>query len=251
VIEELVEKDRARGGGFGTSAQAFEGWAARDPEAAWAWMRQAEDESLRGACLPRFAWGISAAETGKQFEYFKQLSDAEKSMVARDTARSLIQTEGFDAANQLLAAEVASLPDGGDNKALQNIFDVVARQFRHAVENGGDPDEACRWLAAYADKTFVSPDQFRQMASQLAKGRGPDSAVNWLASIYTANTAAATQPALAATMQQWAGQDPNAAGAWLRAQRDHPGYATMVTAFVAAVQSQDPEAAAAWQKTIQ
>lgn len=251
AIEELVEKDLARGSGFGTSSQAFEGWAARDPAAAWEWMRQSADESLRRACLPRYAWGVSAADPEKQFDYFKQLSDAEKSVVAADTARALIQTAGFSAADQLLAGEIASGAEGGNNNALRTIFDVIARQRRHAVESGGDADAACTWLAGYAEKPFVSPDQYRQMASQLTKGHGPESAVNWLASIYSANTARVTQPALAATMQDWAVKDPNAAGEWLRGQRQHTGYASMVTAFVAAVENQDPDAAAAWRKTIE
>jgi hypothetical protein len=251
AVEELLAKDRAAGKGFGTTSQAFEGWASRNPKAAWAWMREATDDSLRRACLPRFAWGISAADTGKQFEYFKELSEAEKAAVATDTTRALIQTGGFAPAEQLLAGEMAAAgTESGANRSLSTIFDVLARQHRHAVENGAAPEEACRWLAHYADKPFVSSEQFKQTAALLANARGANEAVSWMASIYSEASAKTTAPALGTTMQVWAGKNPNEAGQWLQSQSRHPAYATMVRGFVAAIQNVDPEAAAAWQKTI-
>jgi hypothetical protein len=251
IVDELVEKDRAAGKGFGTSSQAFEGWVSSDPAAAWEWMRQTSDESLRRACLPRFVWGMSATDPEKQFDYFKQLSDTDKSLVATDASRALIQTGGFAAVDQLLNAEIAASAEGGNSSALRTIFDVIARQRRHAVQCGADPDEACRWLAGYAGNSFVATDQFRQMAAQLASGRGPDAAANWMASVYATESSNVMAPALSATIQQWAGNDPNAAGQWLRTQRQHPGYSTMATAFAAAIEAEDTEAAAAWRKTAQ
>jgi hypothetical protein len=166
----------------------------------------------------------------------------------------LIQTEGLSAAGKMLAEEEASAGETGDKQTkqtLNRIFDVVARQYRHAVASGADPGEACQWLAGYADKPFASAEPFTRMAAQLAMGKGPESAVEWMASIYSTNSANATQPGLAASMGQWAAGDPNSAGKWLQARRQHPAYAAMVTAFAKAVQEEDPEAAAAWRKTIE
>ncbi|HWB04310.1 MAG TPA: hypothetical protein VG796_14875 [Verrucomicrobiales bacterium] len=250
AVEEFLEKDRLAGKGFGTSSQVFEGWASMDPAAAWEWMRQSGDESLRRACLVRFAWGMAAADPSKHFDYFRDLTDGDKLLVAVDATRALLQTEGFPAADRLLSTEAAS--DAGENAtSLHAIFDVIARQRRHAVQNGANPEEACQWFAANADKPFVSSEQFRQMAALLATSKSQSAAAEWMASVYTANSARATGPALTAAIKTWAAGDPNAAGEWLRGQSRHPGYQAMVSGFVAAIAKDDPEAAAAWQKTVE
>lgn len=250
AVEEMVEKNRAAGRGYGTASQVFEGWVSREPEAAWAWMQECADKELRRACLPRFVWGMAAADDGTRFEYFKQLPEADKVVVANDAARALLQTEGFGAAEQLLASELEGAGTGGGGGAAGTIFDVIAAQRRRAVEKGADPEEGCRWLEGYAGRPFVSEQHFSKQAQLLAGARGANAAAEWMASVYTVESAAATGPALDAAVQGWAAKDAGEAGQWLQGQRQHPGYATMVRAYATAIEAQDPAAAAAWRGSV-
>lgn len=228
AVESLLAEDQADGGGYRRSAEAFAGWVAHHPEQAWAWLSDSPDDHLRSALLPRFTWRVSEAATEQAIDDFVKLAAANQGALAAGTTLDLIQSAGYEAADDLLDrpfgdGEAAEAVD----RTKQIIFDVLVEQRRSAVVNGGSVEEMCDWLGTHADQPYVRTEHFADAASELGALKGRAAAADWLASLPGNTASSAAVEVLANHVAQWASRDTSGVAAWLEAQRQHPAYARM------------------------
>lgn len=231
AVEALVAEDQAESIGYRRSAEAFAGWVAQNPEQAWNWLSDSPDEDLRSALLPRFTWKVSEAATEQAIDEFAKLPAANQATLAVATTLDLIQSAGYEAADDLLDRPFGDdeAPEAVD-QTKQLIFDVLVDQRRSAVVNGGSLDEMCDWLGTHADQGYVRSEHFAEAASELAALKGRAAAADWLASLPDNTTSSATVDVLANHVEQWASGDSVGVAAWLENQRQHPAYARMAAA---------------------
>ncbi len=240
AVEELLAKDRAEGGTFARSYEAFAGWADTEQDAAWEWLVDSSDERLRSAFLPRFTPGEAEVREETAMEKFSNLTRELKSEQAAQTMQDLLETGGYDAADSLLDREAAAADgDPAAEAVLRTLFDTVARQREQAVKSGGSVEDAADWLATYTDRSFVRKEHFSFVATELGTREGDESAVSWLASLAAENAAEAVNSALGEHVQQWAARDPAAVGNWLKTQEDHPSYEAMASHLKAGMRNSD------------
>ncbi|MFN0126317.1 MAG: hypothetical protein ACKV19_06490 [Verrucomicrobiales bacterium] len=234
AVETLLIEDQVAGGGFRQSAEAFDGWVAKDPEAAWAWLSESTDDRLRSALLPRFTWRLSEEATKLAIEDFSNLPAEDQRSLAVATTLDLLQSAGYEAADDLLDRQG---PEGADQEAAEQtrqvIFDVLMQQRQTAVANGGSLDEVCEWLGTYADRAYVRPEHFAEVASLLGAQQGPASAATWLAALVNDQTAPPVQEVLSHNFLRWTEDDPSAAATWLESQRQHPAYEQLAAQLAA------------------
>ena len=225
AVNELLEADRTDGRGFARAAEAFAGWAGRDPDAAWEWLAASDDEKLRSALLPTFALRQSGDPAVEALTALSSLPSEDPDAAASRAALDLIESAGYEAGDALLEGLIKDEPDGpGTDPIVRSLFEVLAQYREEAVRNGGSLEAQCEWLETYADRSFVSSEHFASAARQLGAQQGPAAAADWLASMASTGTAAPAGPALRDLFRHWAGQDVDAAGRWLAAQREHPAY---------------------------
>ncbi|MGI8602961.1 MAG: hypothetical protein ACR2OZ_08155 [Verrucomicrobiales bacterium] len=218
AVEELLATD-VSGGGFQGSAEAFSGWAAQVPDAAWDWLSAAENDRLRSALLPRFAWGLAQADTQSAITHFSQLAPEDKAALASETALSLIQSAGYEAADDWLDHEMLNADgDPGSSATLGALFDAVTFQREQAVQSGGSIEEMCDWLLTYADQGFVRSEHFLKAAEALGEREGRGAAVDWLSSVASAGGSPPVREALRTELAQWTAEDAEAARRWAAEQ---------------------------------
>jgi hypothetical protein len=225
AVNALLEADRKDGRGFTRAAEAFAGWAGRDPDAAWEWLAASNDEKLRSALLPHFALRQSGDPAVEALTALPRLHSDDQDATADRVVLDLIQSAGYEAGDALLEELIKD--ESGDSETdpmVRSLFEVLAQYREEAVRNGGSLEAQREWLETFADRSFVSSEHFKVAASQLQAQQGPAAAVDWLAALAGTGTAAPAEPALQDLLRHWAEQDADAAGRWLAAQREHPAY---------------------------
>lgn len=227
---------------------ALKGWAQRNPQEAMAWalanreMVAARPHSgfgpqddpvvgvLRGWARQDIAAATAAMKT--------QFPDPGARMQATETIyQEILFGKGLDSTLDW----IKQLPDaaGGSNDAGRSVLQNLFKRIRDA---GASPDKVVGDLIKVADQPWFGIEDmegishtFRRNAGEFANALGGEQA----------------QPVLREKFKTWAGQNPDAVGNWLNANRGTAIYDLGAAELAHFLRSTDPDAAARWADTIQ
>ena len=110
-----------------------------------------------------------------------------------------------------------------------------------------DPAAAAGWIVQWNGQPFVGREAITRTASKLAEA-SPAQALDWIGSFQSEGRDTGNAGAL---LRNWASQDSQAAGLWLKENMNHPSYDAMAENYAFAIRAIDPARADAWANTIQ
>lgn len=212
-------------------------WASYDPDTAFTWALNAEDEGRVNNWVVGTLRGIASASPELARDYLVSIEDERTQRESMEAIQSAVMRNGFEAAESW----IAGLEEGTE------IHERAARYLANDLTEL-DPAAAGAWASRLTD-----PGTQREVAETVSEDwarEDLDSAREWVESLpQTAMTEAAE-----GITEAWANQDPEAAARWLSSLgndpeldgakrdyiqetwREHPEYALGMTTAIA-----DPE----------
>jgi hypothetical protein len=214
-------------------------WAQSDPDAAWEHLKKDEDTGAggmfggRGMMMMGLFSALAAKDPDKAFARLAELDDSQERQMALN---GIAQTAFDDASRTRLMDEITKLPDETERKeARAAILGQLAMM---------EPDQAIKLTADLPDG---ERKEVSQRVGTMLMMSDPERGASYLLE----NSDATNKPQVyQQIVSQWAGTDPNKAGAWLGAQPQTPELDGARSSFATQVARQDPESAMAWANTV-
>jgi len=220
---------------------ALAGWASANANQARAWVEALADGDAKEGLIYGLLDGWSMSDFAKAAAYAESRPRSD----ARDEFRKLLlqralATGGVGAAQQW----VQQIPDDEHNQLYkQRAFDDVIQTMLYR-----DPSAAAHWIAQNANQAFTIGTAVADTASKMAQS-APIETLNWLQTLPGLNETQRDNGA-AAAMNQWAEQDPRAAGNWLAQNPQNPSYDRLAGQYALAIAEEHPEVAREWVQSI-
>lgn len=232
-IQDL-SKGKKEKGDFGRANMAvMSGWAAKDADAARAWLMSQDSRDL--GAYAGVLRGLMSKNTDEAKRFLNELPH---NLEGKGKLVGMLVEELLDGPDALATARswVEGLKDPEAREAaLDRVVVSYAKQ---------DPKGAAEWLGKQTGD--ASPRQATaQVANQWAK-TDPLATLRWLA---TMPSATQTQ-GFAETLGRWAKADPRAASEYLTKLPASSNRDYAVGGFIGVVADEDPRSAAAWAATI-
>jgi RNA polymerase sigma factor (sigma-70 family) len=220
---------------------ALGGWASAAPAAAQAWL-DAQPESDAKETL---TYGLLDGWSTVDFQAAAAYAESRPSSPARDSFRELLLQRALRSGGITAAQNwVDRIPENDQNRDYkQRAFGDVIQAMLYR-----DPAAAARWISELNGQAFVGTDAVTNTAAKLAE-TSPTDALRWLTTLKLTDANGAGQGA-GAVLQTWAQQNPEAAGAWLQQNPNHPFYDQMTASYVRTVAGVDRNVAQEWAQTI-
>jgi RNA polymerase sigma factor (sigma-70 family) len=220
---------------------ALGGWAAVAPGAAKEWLEALPESESKETLV----YGLLDGWSTVDFQAAAAYAESRPSSPARDSFRELLLQRALRSGG-IAAAQtwIDRIPEDDQNR------DYKTRAFGDVVQAMlyRDPAAAVRWISELEGQPFVGTDAVTNTATKLAEA-SPTDALRWLTSLKLADASSAGRSA-GAVLQNWAQENPEAAGAWLQQNTNHPLYDQMTASYVRAVAAADRNAANEWAQTI-
>jgi hypothetical protein len=215
-------------------------WAQTDPDAAWAYVQKDLETGEGGGPMGGRSMmmmglfsSLAAKDPEKAFARLGELTEKRERQMALN---GIAQTAFDDSSRQRLMDEIGKLPDATERKEARGsvLGQLAMMEPEKAIELSASlPEDERHAVASQVGRMMMMSDPKKGAEFLLQNAPGPDKS-----NAYTE------------VVSQWAGQDPNAAGAWLGAQPQTPELDGARGRFAATVADRDPESAMAWAKTI-
>lgn len=219
----------------GARYNALIGWGANDPERALAYLAArgetgGQSGDLRHALFQ--GWVGRDPETAAAWLLKNQPGD-----IDRRSFQTIVDAICRKGGQPLLESWFASLPKGDDASYQQFASAVTHAKGRF------QPAETLAWLEQQRGQPWVeNSDALASATSRMAR-ENPKAAMQWAAHMDSPRAAGSA-------MTIWYGSDPMSASQWLAANQHSPQYDAATATLVRYLWKDDPEAAAAWAKTI-
>jgi hypothetical protein len=197
--------------GWATNAarRMMEGWAAKDPKAAEAWLNANEKSPLFDSAFIGFTKGLAEQDLDAATR-LAQLSVPIGHEAQAGVGEALAEAAVRQGQLSGLASWYDRLPDKGAAGDLKRAaFGHVWWRFAHAGN-----EQAMAWLESQADKPWRSDHHYGEMVERLAS-QDPNRALDWLAKLPPSPNDG-TWPGTGRAIREWFGRDPSAAEKWVR-----------------------------------
>lgn len=225
----------------------LEKWAARDPVATLAWLRNkwmTYPEIIRGAAKTKVLTVVAAEDPERAFRAMDSLGIREP----QDAVAAMMRggTTGGQRLSVLsaLRGHLAGISDG---RLRKERTEAAMSAFAASTVSGGEAS-ARQWIASAG----FSPMEADAFAAGIAKStlHSPDETGRWIA--FLADAGGETFPAqpVREMMEAWTKDDYRAAGQWLTTAKDDRAKQTAVRAYAETVAKYDPTTAEQWALTL-
>jgi RNA polymerase sigma factor (sigma-70 family) len=223
------------------AVSALGGWASASPQAARAWLDALPESDAKETLI----YGLLDGWSTVDFQAAAAYAESRPSSPARDSFRELLLQRALRSGGIAAAQNwVDRIPKDDQNRDYkQRAFGDVIQAMLYR-----DPAAAARWISELNGQAFVGNDAVANTAAKLAEA-SPTDALHWLTTLKLADVNGAGRGA-GAVLQTWAQQNPEAAGAWLQQNTNHPFYDQMAATYVRTVAGVDRTAANEWAQTI-
>ena len=240
AVAFLEEKGKTKSAN-GAILAALGGWASNDPEAARLWAENAPDnvrEDLLFGVID--GWALTDFNAAADYAETRPRSGARTRFIQLLLKRSMANGDIGGAQNWF-----AGISNDDHNRIYKRrAFEGIVSTMLYR-----DPAAAAQWIANQAGEQFVSPSSVNATARKLAES-SPEDALRWLTSMPELEDSVSSRTH-AGVLAQWASNEPERAGEWLRGNPNHVGYDEMARHYAAAVAGVDAEGAQRWAETIQ
>jgi RNA polymerase sigma factor (sigma-70 family) len=220
---------------------ALGGWASAAPHAAQVWLDALPESNTKET----LTYGLLDGWSTVDFQAAAAYAESRPSSPARDSFRELLLQRALRSGG-IAAAQtwIDRIPEDDQNREYkQRAFGDVIQAMLYR-----DPAAAARWISELNGQAFVGTDAVANTAAKLAE-TSPTDALHWLTTLKLADANGVGRGA-GAVLQTWAQQNPEAAGAWLQQNTNHPLYDQMTASYVRTVAGVDRNAATEWAQTI-
>lgn len=230
------------------SMSAIGGWAAKDPQAALAWLKEYEAANKSeggeggrggrdrdgGAGMLKLGLinGLAQSDPQAALAVIATMDENERGRLVGVVAQRELK-QGVESA----ARWATSIQDPEMRKAaMASVAGEYARQ---------DPAQAAAWLTSAGDGT-VDPGAVGSVARAWVE-KDPEKALQW---INTLPAGQAQNEAYEDAFRSWARIDPTASSTYLNSMPAGPSKDAAITSLVRGIVGEDPSAAVQWASTI-
>jgi hypothetical protein len=238
AVEHALKQN---GQGSAEAVAALGGWASKSAGPARAWLEALPENEAKDALVYGLLDGWSTTDFAAAAAY----AESRPVSPARDRFRELLleralRSQGVGGAQDW----VRRIPEDEHNREYKKrAFGEVVQAMLYR-----DPAAAARWISEMDGRNFVDAEIVTSTAAKLAES-SPTGALQWLAGLKPADANGVAKGA-GTVLQQWAQQDPQAAGTWLQQNTAHPFYDRLALGYVRSVVSTDRDGASKWAETI-
>ncbi len=203
-------------------------WAAKDPDAAFAWASTLENLQTRQNALSAVVQALAVQDPQKAIDYCESLPNgATKQQALQNVAQSYFQTD-----TEAAIEWIGTLSSSDRSKALSGSLYQLAQ---------ADPEAAAKLFEDTPMSNNLS-HQAQQIANGLAQ-KSMDRAIEWVETLPNGQT---RTNAVSGLLQTWAQTDPAAAAAYLDKQGLNQRNSHLGSSILSPWIVQDKEAALDW-----
>ena len=245
ALDAMKPKDLVRDWELNSGRYAMQGWAQRDPAAAWSYIESLPAGNFREGMVAGYAWGRGPADAEKAIAALQTLPEGRQAFLVR---RALENQDGRHMTE--FAQAWLETPGDGQSKDRQAVFTALWNTQRAVDWDDQKGGKLALWLENFAGKPYLPPSVVGDTALRLASGQSPEAAISWVERM-AVRSPEAVHWAASQVMQRYARADLDAAGQWLNAHRDSPLYDHAALGFLASQRAKvDADAARDWVATI-
>lgn len=210
----------------------IETWAMHDPDAAWRWYQTKDQNENNARVLTGIFGGIAARDLESALQRLASLDESNPAAALQGIASSAMNGE----ARLRLLERTTSLPQGERSQLQQTVVDAWAVS---------DPEGALTWIRSLPSE---EQNELRESAGRRALRMKPALAAEFLLEGATETEKPQFYVWIA---QQWASEDPRAAGEWMLKQPQGAELDGARQTFAYTISNKDPAGAMDWAKSVQ
>lgn len=244
VMDAMKPKDLVRDWELNSGRYAMQGWAQRDPGAAWSYIESLPAGNFREGMVAGYAWGRGTADPEKAVAALQSLPEDRQAFLVR---RALENQDGRHLTD--FARMWLDTPGDGQSKDRQAVFTALLNAQQAVDWDDKSGKKLAAWVESFAGKPYVTPFAITLAASRIAR-QSPEAAIQWTERMAEKSPAAAGEAA-AHAVAQYARTDLDAAASWLNTHRESALYDQAAYGFLSGARGTiNPTSAREWIQTI-
>lgn len=224
------------------------GWAAKNPQAASAWLGAQPAKKFRDSLYSGYLGGLAEADISKAMTEVQKVPADKRHYFFWDLAPRVFMKGGLELGRQWMDQVVAATDVNNANSLDYTgmVFGEVSGRIIDAAKERKDPKMAFEWMKDHIGQPYFSKSKWEAMAASYVS-QSPQEAMQTLSS---PEYAAAGTQGLEAGIRQWSQSDIEGAGQWLRTQTASPAYPRLVMSYAKELEKSNPAAAASWLNSL-